>query len=312
MNLQGKVAFITGGASGIGLGIAQACLSAGMNVALTYQTPRHLDGAFGILNPAPGRVHAIKLDVTDREAVAAAAEETEQRFGKVHVLVANAGVAPAVPLSNATFADWDWCMNINVGGVFNCLHAFLPRIKRHGEGGHVVATSSMAGGLVAGPFWGVYSASKFAVVGLMEALRSELADSNIGVSVFCPGSVRSNIGRSNRNRPADLAHTGAFDAGTASLVDEFRKQMGEILARAGHAPLEIEPLEAGEIVLDGIRNNDLYILSHPEFEQAIRDRSEALLASIPRNGTAPSDARVALAQLVQSPIYAKEITRKAQ
>lgn len=107
---------------------------------------------------------------------------------RLHVLVNNAGVLLTLPLSNATFDDWDWCINVNVTGVFNCLRAFLPHTKAHGEGGQIVSTSSMPAGLFVGPYWGVYSTSKFAVVCMMEALRSELAHTNIGVSVFCPAS----------------------------------------------------------------------------------------------------------------------------
>lgn len=309
-DVEGKVAFITGGDSGIGLGIARAFVDAGMKVAVTYRSEAHRDEAMKVLGDAPDRIHAINLDVTDRAAVAAAAEETVRIFGKVHVLVNNAGVAPIVPLSSATFDDWDWCMSVNVNAVFNCVRAFLPHIKAHKEGGHIVSTSSTLGGLIVGPFWGVYSTSKFAVVGMMEALRSELANTNIGVSVFCPAGVKSNLGHGNRNRPSSLAETGASDPNAAAFINEFQKSFEKIMENSAESQPLMDSIEAGERVLSGIRNNDLYILSHPEYEQAIRERHEALLASIPIDGPAVPHGRIALAHLSRTSIYANELKRK--
>src|ERR1700722_20445033 len=200
-DVEGKVAFITGGDSGIGLGIARACADAGMKVVITYRTKSHLDEAMKYLEGAGNRVHAINLDVTDRVAMDKAADETIQVFQKVHLLVNNAGVGVIGGLSTATYDDWEWVMGVNVNGVFNGIHSFLPRIRSHGEGGQIVATSSLAGLLGHGPA-GAYTASKFAVVGMMEALRAELAETNVGVTVFCPGIVNTNIGSSARNRPA--------------------------------------------------------------------------------------------------------------
>src|ERR1700734_1836221 len=199
--VAGKVAFITGGDSGIGLGIARAFTDAGMKVVITYRTRSHLDEAMKLLQGAADRVHAINLDVTDRAAMEKAAAETVEVFGKVHVLVNNAGVAVIGGLSHASYEDWDWAMSVNAGGVFNGVRAFLPRIQAQGEGGQIVSVSSLAGMLGHAPA-GVYTASKFAVVGMMEALRAELAGTNIGVTVFCPGIVNTNIGSSARNRPA--------------------------------------------------------------------------------------------------------------
>jgi NAD(P)-dependent dehydrogenase (short-subunit alcohol dehydrogenase family) len=308
-NVAGKIAFITGGSSGIGLGIAHAFIDAGMKVVITYQSRANLDAALRALPDIGDRLHAVKLDVTDRAAVASAAQETERVFGKIHVLVNNAGVATIVPLSSATFDDWDWCMQVNVNGVFNCIQAFLPHIRRHGEGGHIVSTSSMLGGIVVGPFWGVYSTTKFAVVGMMEALRSELAEQNIGVSIFCPAGVKTNLGSSSRNRPAKLAASGESDPHAAALMSEFIRASTSILA----GPEESQPLmsseEAGRRVLAGIKNNDLYILSHPEYEQVIRERNEALLVSIPIEPSLPS-GRHALAEISRTRIYADEIERK--
>jgi len=310
IELEGKVAFVTGGDSGIGLGIARACLNAGMKVVITYRTRAHLDEAMQVLSGYGRRLHAVSLDVTNRSQFAAAADETEQVFGKVHVLVNNAGVAPLVPLCSATFDDWDWCMDVNVTGIFNGVRTFLPRIRAHNEGGHIVATSSMLGGLVVGPFWGVYSSSKFAVVGMMEALRSELATTNIGVSVFCPAAVFSHLDSCERNRPATLGNTGANEPSARETISGFRSALESALKRTSDSKAALDPVEVGEVVLRGIQNNDLYILSHPEYEQAIRERSEALLASVPVNKAAPTAGRLAIANLAHTSIYTDETAKR--
>ncbi len=302
-DVEGKVAFITGGDSGIGLGMARAFAESGMKIVITYRTKRHLDQAMQALQSAADRVHAINVDVTDRPGMEKAAAETERVFGKIHVLVNNAGVAVFAPLTTASYNDWDWGMGINVTGVFNGVHAFLPRIQAHGEGGQIVATSSIAGLIVDdGP--GIYSASKFAVVGMMEALRAELADANIGVSVFCPGIVNTDIGESNRNRPASLSDPAAKPPDPKTLA-----RMRAAMRRMGPPP-GMDPLEAGRLVLRGIRNNDLYILTTPEFEPDLRARSEAILASMPAGLKVPQ-ARVAMERMIMGKsIYTAERDRK--
>jgi NAD(P)-dependent dehydrogenase (short-subunit alcohol dehydrogenase family) len=289
-DVAGKVAFITGGDSGIGLGIARAFTDAGMKVVITYRSKKHLDDAMKALAGAGDRVHAVDLDVTDRSGMQKAAEETERVFGKVHVIVNNAGVGIFGGLSKATYDDWDWGMGVNVTGVFNGIHTFLPRIQAHGEGGQVIATSSVAG-IIAHGGTGVYSASKFAVVGMMEALRNELADTNVGVSVFCPGLVNSNIGDSNRNRPNTLADS-AYKPDPKTM-ERMRSQMK---AMRGPPP-GMDPLEAGQRVLHGMQNNDLYILTTPELESEIEARGEAIVAAIPTD-VHPPDARVTLQRMI--------------
>lgn len=280
-DVDGKVAFITGGSRGIGLGMARAFTRAGMKVVITYRNQAHLEEALQQLKEAGDRVHAVQVDVTDRAGMAQAAEQTVRRFGKVHVLVNNAGLGVLVGFGTVKPEDWDEAWNVNVNGVFNGLHAFLPKIRAHGEGGQIVTTASTAG-LIASSA-GVYSTTKFAVVGMMEALRQELLDTNVGVSVFCPGAVNTN--------PEVIDSRGV-----------------RITLGGAERSAAMDPLEAGERVLRGIRNNDLYILSHPEYRQGIQDRCDALLASIPAEA-APA-ARLELERSVlRSPAYLREAER---
>lgn len=302
-NVDGKVAFISGGSSGIGLGIARALFDAGMNVVISYRTREHLDEAMKYFNGARERIHAVKLDVTEQAEVEAAAADVIKVFGKVHLLVNNAGVYGMGPLSEATRRDWDWMMNVNLVGVFNCVSAFLPYMRAHGEGGQIVTTASMWG-LYAVDKAAIYCASKAAAIMLMEVLREELQPLNIGVSVYCPGSVLSRGWNADRNRPPDP--TGATNKASTASSDEVEARLKKL--RDDGALMD--PLEAGRIVLNGIKNNFLHILSHPEYEQVIRDRAEALLASVPTNIQAPA-ARIAIERAtLYSPTYPVERDRR--
>lgn len=270
-DVAGKVAFITGGSSGIGLGIARAYAMAGTKVVLGYRTQAHADEAMLHFSGASDCVHALRVDVTDRHAMEQAALEVVRMLGKVHVLVNNAGVQSPAPLSTMSYEEWDRLMSVNLGGIFNGIRAFLPHIEQHGEGGHVITTASILGLFTPGAGYGAYCASRFAAVALMESLRAELHGSNIGVSVVCPGLVKSNL--------------------EASLKDSSAAS---------------DPLEIGRLVLRGMQNNDLYILTHPEFNPIIQSRNDAILASTP-NDLHPSDERHALASsILQSSLYFKQ------
>src|SRR5215469_2238042 len=211
-DVRGKVAFITGGASGIGLGIAGALVDAGMQAVLADLRQDHIDEALAEFTRRgqSQSVHAIRLDVTDRVALAAAADETERVFGKVHVLVNNAGVGINGPFAGITYADWDFGLAVNLGGVINGLQTFLPRIRAHGQGGHVVNTASLAALVPMPAQYVIYVTAKAAVVALSEAIRGELAQENIGVSVLCPGPIKTNIGELAKNRPAKFGVGDAF------------------------------------------------------------------------------------------------------
>jgi NAD(P)-dependent dehydrogenase (short-subunit alcohol dehydrogenase family) len=269
--LGGKVAFITGGSSGIGLGLVKVLAAAGMKVAFTYRQEQHRDEALEHFRQHPGpQVHAIRLDVTDRPGFKAAADEAERVLGgPVQVLINNAGVGVHGLMEHATYADWDWVMGVNVGGVVNGVMTFLPRMLAAGLPGHIVNVSSI-GGLAALGSVGVYATSKFAVVGLTEALRTDLVGRPIGVSVYCPGPVKSNIGDSARGRPAELAESGYAAPGKEQGAPTPQFMLHAMAADT-----------AAGYVLDGIRHNRLFILSHPEFREVLTARSELLLGSIP-------------------------------
>jgi NAD(P)-dependent dehydrogenase (short-subunit alcohol dehydrogenase family) len=308
-DVEGKVAFITGGDSGIGLGIARAFTDAGMKVVITYRTRAHLDEAMKLLAGAADRVHAISLDVTDRAGMEKAAAETVQVFGKVHVLVNNAGVAVIGGLSRASYEDWDWAMSVNAGGVFNGVRTFLPRIQAQGEGGQVVSVSSLAGLLGHAPA-GVYTASKFAVVGMMEALRAELADTNIGVTVFCPGIVNTNIGSSARNRPAgDGAAAPKMDPGF-KMDPAMMAQLQKAMSQSHGVPPGMDPLDAGQRVLRAVRNNDLYVLTTPEFESEFAARGEAILAALPTDVSVSQPRELMGRMILGKTPYAAERDRR--
>jgi len=296
--VRGRTAFVTGGSSGIGLGIARVLSAAGMKVALTYKSDAHRDAALASFPEGNPGVHAIRLDTTDRDGMPRAADEVQRVFGNVHLVVNNAGVGIPALLSNVSWQDWDWSLDVNVNGVFNGVRTFLPRLLAHGEGGHIVATSSSAG-IVAGTL-GVYATAKFAVVGMMESLRTEMEGRNIGVSVYCPGLVRSSIFDIERNRPAVHGRVSRGPPKPPPL-------------KPGAKPIDImavamDPLEAGRQVLAGIRRNDLYILSHPEFEPVVRQRVTLMLASFSKK-PAPRDRRLATATITPD-IYAAELAKR--
>jgi NAD(P)-dependent dehydrogenase (short-subunit alcohol dehydrogenase family) len=269
-NVAGKVAFITGGASGIGLGIARAFVNAGMKAAIADIRTEALRAANAEFAEA-GKgdcVVTIQLDVTDRRAMARAADATEQAFGKVHVLVNNAGIGIGGPVKDAKYADWDWGLEVNLGGVINGIQEFLPRMIAHGEGGHIINTSSMAA-VVPMRVASIYITAKAAVLGLSEELRGELQPDNIGVSAFCPGPVQTNISRSGELRPEKYR----TNSGYAEVEQKLKERP--------NSPSWMDPDEVGERVLAGLRRNDLFIFTHREFKEGLAQRCRKMLDSFP-------------------------------
>jgi NAD(P)-dependent dehydrogenase (short-subunit alcohol dehydrogenase family) len=269
-DVNAKVAFITGGASGIGLGMAGAFVDAGMKVVLADVRQDHLDHALSGFSERgqEGSVHGTLLDVTDREGFARAADEAERHFGKVHVLCNNAGIGVAGPLAEARYDDWDWGLGVMVGGAVNGVQTFLPRMLEHGDGGHIVNTSS-ATAVVPIDNVAIYVTAKAALIGLSESMRSELAAQGIGVSCLLPGPVQTNIRESGKTRPERYMR----DSGYAR-----REQQLELRP---NSPLWMTIEECGERVLEGIRRNDLYIFTHREFKEGAAQKFEAVLAAFP-------------------------------
>lgn len=266
--IAGRVVFVTGGGSGLGLAMAEAFAGAGARIVLADVDAAALDAAAERFRGRNVPVLTIELDVTDREAFAAAAQRAVDEFGAIHVLCNNAGVYRGGSLDAVTFEDWDWVMGVNVGGVVNGLQAVLPHIRAAGEG-HVVNTASMAG--VAGMAGlGVYNASKFAVVGMSEALRADLAATDIGVSVLCPGMVRTRILESERNRPAEF-EPGSEEAEAAA---QAQSTLMNLAMATG-----IDPDEVGQLVLDGVREDRFWLFTHPEMKDMVAARAEEQLAS---------------------------------
>jgi NAD(P)-dependent dehydrogenase (short-subunit alcohol dehydrogenase family) len=270
-SLQGKTAFITGGASGIGLGIAKACAESGMKTVIADARQEALDAALRWFAENNYPAHAVRLDVTDRAAFEAAADEAEGVFGKIHVLVNNAGVAAGSgPMWEASYKDWDFIVGINITGVFNGIKVIVPRILKHGEGGHVVSTASK-GGLICVGNSGLYCATKYAVAGLMETLATDLQGTGVGASAFCPGPVTSNLGfSSSQVRPEGLKNDKDKPPPPppGGRMPDWAKSF-------------MTPEEVGKRVVRGIRRGDLFILTHPEFKEGLEARNSAVLRAVP-------------------------------
>jgi NAD(P)-dependent dehydrogenase (short-subunit alcohol dehydrogenase family) len=293
MGWNGQVAFVTGGVTGIGLGVAQALSDAGMRLALSYRNEDHRaqTEAWFI---AKGREVPmfVKLDVTDRAGFAAAADAVEAHFGAVHVLVNNAGVSVFGPTDEASYDDYDWIMGVNFGGVVNGLVSFLPRIKAATGPRHVVNVASMAA-FLPGPQAGIYTASKFAVRGLTDSLRYNLAPYGIGCSLCCPALTRTNAWDSALKRPDAFAGSGFAPADRREL-----EQFGTAF-EAG-----MDPYEVGQKVFRGIERNDGLILTHPEFADDFREIYEASVAALPDEQAPPE--RLAIERMRREAMQAAE------
>jgi NAD(P)-dependent dehydrogenase (short-subunit alcohol dehydrogenase family) len=257
-NFAGKVAFVTGGASGIGLGMARNFLAEGMKVVIADYNEAHLDQAREILK-GNNATHLIRVDVADREALRAAAQETLAVFGRIHLLCNNAGVGGGGDIAEDAFEAWDRAVGINFGGIVNGSKIIVPIIKAQGEGGHVVNTASMAG-VVPLPGMGAYSASKYAVRGFTQALRLELAPHGIGVSCLYPGAVKTAL------VPIPDEDGGAPEGEEGVFIRALWAAM-----RAA-----VDPMDMGRLVVEAIRENRQHILTHAEFLDEVRERHRAM------------------------------------
>jgi NAD(P)-dependent dehydrogenase (short-subunit alcohol dehydrogenase family) len=285
--LKGKVAYISAGSDGIGLGIARAASNAGMKVVIGYRNEERLKAALPLFKPGNPGVHAVKHDVVGREGWQALLDEVKRTFGKLHLVVNNAGIKTLKPASQASFEEWDLAMAVNVSAIVQSVAVIRPHMLEHGEGGHFVTTSSMSG-LLPAVTAGVYSATKIAAVGVMEALRIELEGTNIGTSAFCPGATTTD---------------NYFASGEPNPLHREGQRRA--------SPIPMDPLEAGERVLNGVVHNDLFIVSHPEFAPGMKQRFDAIMASTPPIEEPIPQARIDYEQRVlRAGIYPREIAHR--
>ena len=265
-DLSGKTAFVTGAASGIGLGIATALSQAGVKVMLCDIEEEALAKAVTGLKLTNADVDRVRADVSLKAELQVAADATVARYGTVHILVNNAGVGGGGGYGRWTDASWNWVLGVNLMSVIWGIEIFGPLIEAHGEGGQVVSTASIAG-LIPGSGL-AYNVTKYGVVALSEGLQAILAPRGIGVSVLCPGFVRTQIMDSRRNVPQRFGALGAPP--TEGPIAEFIKEFQERVSKG------IDPLYVGELVREGIENDWPYIFTDTEFEPLIDDRFAAI------------------------------------
>ncbi|MBI2466449.1 MAG: SDR family NAD(P)-dependent oxidoreductase [Candidatus Rokubacteria bacterium] len=264
-SFEGRVAVVTGGASGIGRALALAFAREGARVVVADVDEPEAAAAARAIEAGGGEALAVRTDVSDRAQVVALADRAFARFGAVHVLCNNAGVVVHGGLEAATHHDWAWLIGVNLWGVIHGLEAFLPRMIAQGQGGHVLNTASMAG-LVASQALGVYNATKYAVVGLSETLAKDLRPYGIGVSVLCPMGVATRIREAERSRPAALRNpVGRAPGAEVTLIGRT-----------------LTPEEVAERALAAIRAGDLYVLTHPEGLEPLRRRFERIAEAFRR------------------------------
>lgn len=284
-DVAGKVAVVTGAASGIGLGMTETFANNGMKVMMADVEEDVLMAQASRLRDANLDVTPCPTDVTRIAALQALLDKAIETYGKVHVLCNNAGVAGGGgPIWNTTEKDWQWVMGVNLLGVVHGVRIFVPHMLSHGESGHVVNTSSILGLTSGGG--SIYDVTKHAVTRLTEGLYVDLkaAGANISASVLCPGMIATNIIKSQRNRPADLENdASAVDRDALDEMRARREEMDKRFKENGMAPLDV-----GDIVLHAIREDRFYILTHPQNIAAVKQRFDTVLnfrQPAPRNMT---------------------------
>lgn len=271
MDIEGTTAFITGGASGIGFGIAQRLLANGARLVLADIRQDHLDEAKQFFEERQqGRnVHTIRLDVSDREQMREAAKECEAVMGGPEILVNNAGVDPSGPFEQATYQDWDYGLAINLMGPINGIMEFTPGMRRRGKGGHIVNTASLAGVTPMMSAMAIYAVAKAGIITLTESMKDSMAKDNIGVTVLMPGPIKSRIHESGQNRPERFRDGSGF------------RENEEQLAKRVVSDSWMEATQVGDMIVDAIRNNTLYVSTHGNWKAQVTQRFQDIIASMP-------------------------------
>ena len=278
-DFNGKIAFITGGASGAGFGQAQVFAEAGAKIVMADIRQEALDQALAHFRTTNHAVHAIQLDITDRQAYARAADEVEKVFGAPPDLLLNtAGVNSFGPVEKSTYEDFDWLMGVNFGGVVNGMQTFVPRMIEAGKGGHIATTSSI-GGFAGSQGASIYCAAKAAVINLMESYRQGLEKFGIGVTVLCPANIKSNIAEATKTRPAHLSNTGYL------VNDDTIRSLHSIHIHG------MEPIELAQHLKRAIEENQMYCIPYPETKEGVEKHFNDILAAFPSIESDPEGSK---------------------
>jgi len=278
-DVSGKVAFVTGGGSGVGYGQARVFGEAGCRVAIADIRQDHLDEAMAKLTDAGIDAMPVRLDITDPAAYERAADEVEAAMGPVQLLFNTAGVSIFGPMQNATREDWEWQINVNLWGVINGIQVFLPRMLARGDDCHIVNTASMSA-FVSLPGTSIYTTTKMAIRGLTECLSMDLKDTKVGVSLLCPGAVNSNIHEAVLTRPKHLERTGYYGADPEAFA-----RLKKVIESG------MEPETLARHVLEGVIDNQLYILPYPEFHATLEDIHARVMGALAKPGDDPDYER---------------------
>ena len=274
-DLNNKVAVVTGAGSGIGRGIAEHAAKAGMRLVLADINEEGLNETLTMVKSCGVEAISSVTDVSSLDEVENLASQTYETFQNCHLLFNNAGVLGPASLSEVNREMYDWLININLGGCFNGVHAFLPRMKASGEESHIIATCSTSG-FIAYPMLSLYSASKFGIRGLMTSLRAELAmsNSNVGVSIVCPGEVTTNIVNSTFQSNESAENKPVADIDPTAML--------EVAAEDAQNTYPISPLEAAQGIFAGIKNKEFYIFTHKGYKRQLEDISSEYLEAFDR------------------------------
>jgi len=315
------VVYVTGGSSGIGLGIVRAAHEAGAKVVMGNLDDKQWAEALKNFPANDPRVMTVVHNVLEKDAWPRTADAIEKKFGPVDILINNAGVGLQQSSVTGTLNDWEWGMGVNFWGPVYGINTFVPRMRARGTGAQIVTTTSTSG-ILPNSGAGIYSVSKIAAVGLMEVVRAELAGTNIGTSCFVPGNTTSNIGQSETHRPEELKNAPApAAAAPARGAAGGPPRAGGAGAGAARGPAAAppspywarpqDPVVVGRVVLDGILNNDLFIVLQPEWRPGVEARANALLESmVPPVAMPESMTTGAADRYLRTPIYAQEIAHR--